>query len=175
MKNYLALIFVLWFYSGTIAQTAKSETSESAILEKLHWIIERSDMNKVRSEFQKICNDNNFPYLVSGLKDGTYKGVTPFDDYDYKHEVVFEMKNGKMISIDYDEVHRDVHAKQHDEEYCKKMLQSGTTPAIAYPKYESGMLNKQNFNEIDAISGASYSLYRFKLAILYAVMNSGQL
>jgi len=175
MKNYLALIFVLCFYSGTIAQTAKSETSESTVLERLHWIIERSDMDKIRSEFQKICNDHQFPSLVSGLKDGTYKGATPFDDYNYKHEVVFEMKNGKMISIDYDEVHRDGHAKQHDEEYGKNMLQSGTTPAIAYPKYESGMLNKQNFNEIDAVSGASYSLYRFKLAILYAMLNSGQL
>jgi len=175
MKNYLALIFVLCFYSGTIAQTPKSETSKSAVLEKLHWIIERSDMNKVRSEFQKICNDHQFPSLVSGLKDGVYKGATPFDDYNYKHEVVFEMKNGKMISIDYDEIHRDGHGKQHDEEYCKKMLQSGTTPAIAYPKYELGMLNKQNFNEIDAVSGASYSLYRFKLAILYAMLNSGAL
>jgi len=175
MKNYLALIFVLCFHYGTIAQTAKSETSESAILQKLHWIIERSDMDKVRSEFQKICNDHHLPELVSGLKDGTYKGATPFDDYAYKHEVVFEMKNGKMISIDYDEIHRTGHAKQHDEEYCKNMLQSGTTPAIAYPKYESGMLNKQNFNEIDAVSGASYSLYRFKLAILYAMLNSGEL
>ena len=175
MKNYLALIFVFCFYSETIAQTAKPETSESAILQKLHWIIERSDVDKVRSEFQKICNDHQFPSLVSGLKDGTYKEATPFDDYNYKHEVVFEMRNGKMISIDYDEVHRDGHAKQHDEEYGKNMLQSGTTPAIAYPKYESGMLNKQNFNEIDAVSGASYSLYRFKLAILYAMLNSGQL
>ena len=175
MKNYLALIFVLCFYSGTIAQTPKPETSKSVVLEKLHLIIERSDMNKVRSEFQKICNDHQFPSLVSGLKDGTYKGATPFDDYNYKHEVVFEMKNGKMISIDYDEIHRDGHGKQHDEEYCKKMLQSGTTPAIAYPKYELGMLNKQNFNEIDAVSGASYSLYRFKLAILYAMLNSGAL
>ena len=37
------------------------------------------------------------------------------------------------------------------------------------------MLLKQNFNEIDAVSGASYSLYRFKLAILYAMLNSGEL
>jgi major membrane immunogen (membrane-anchored lipoprotein) len=175
MKNYLALFFVLCFCSETIAQIQHPENSKAAILEKLHLIIERSDMDKVRSEFQKICNDNNFPSLVSGLKDGTYKGATPFDDYNYKHEVVFEMKNGKMVSIDYDEIHRDGHAKQHDEEYCKNMLQSGTTPAIAYPKYESGMMNKQNFNEIDAVSGASYSLYRFKLAILYAMLNSGKL
>jgi major membrane immunogen (membrane-anchored lipoprotein) len=85
------------------------------------------------------------------------------------------MKNGKMVSIDYDEIHREGHAKQHDEDYCKRMLQSGTTPAIAYPKYECEMLSKQNYNQIDAVSGASYSLYRFKLAILYAILNSGQL
>lgn len=175
MKTYLILIFSLCFNFGTKFQPENPEKQKSAILEKLHWIIERSDMDKVRSEFQKICNDNNFSSLVLGLKDGIYKGATPFDDFDYKHEVVFEMKNGKMISIDYDEIHRDGHAKQHDEEYGENMLQSGTTPAIAYPKYESGMLKKQNFNEIDAVSGASYSLYRFKLAILYAMLNSMQL
>jgi major membrane immunogen (membrane-anchored lipoprotein) len=175
MKNYFILIFALSYYLGAYSQTGNTSNQKSTVLEKIHWIIERSDMDNVRSSFQKICTENHFSSLVSGLKDGNYKGTTPFDDYDYKHEVVFEMKNGKMISIDYDEVHRNGHAKQNDEEYCKNMLQSGTTPAIAYPKYESGMLNKQNFNEIDAVSGASYSLYRLKLAILYAIMNSGQL
>lgn len=37
------------------------------------------------------------------------------------------------------------------------------------------MMAKQNFIQIDAVSGAIYSLYRFKLAILYAILNSGQL
>ena len=91
------------------------------------------------------------------------------------HEVVFEMKSGKMISIDYDEIHHDGHAKQCNEDYCNRMLQSGTNPAIANSKYEMEMLTKQNYNQIDAVSGASYSLYRFKLAILYAILNSGQL
>lgn len=175
MKNYLFLFPILLFAAVLKAQTSEPKTSNPAILEKLHWIIERSDMNTVRTKFQEICNDNNFPSIVSGLKDGNYKGETPFDDYGYKHSVIFEMKKGRIASIDYDEIHRDGHAKQHDEEYCKNMLQSGTTPAIAYPKYESAMLEKQDFNQIDAVSGASYSLYRFKLAILYAVLNSGQL
>jgi len=171
MKNYYILIFALSFYLGTTAQS----NGKSDILEKIHWIIERSDMAKVRLSFQKICSENHFSSIVSGLKDGTYKGSSPADDYGYRHEVVFEMKNGKMISIDYDEIHTNGHAKQHDEEYCKQMLQSGTTPAIAYPVYEKEMLNKQDFNQVDAVSGASYSNYRFKLAILYAIMNSGQL
>lgn len=172
MKNYLLLIFALSFYLGTLAQT---ENSKSTTLEKIHWIIERSDMEKVRQTFKEICGENRFPAVVSGLKDGVYKGSSPADDYGYRHEVTFEMKNGKMISIDYDEIHSDGHTKQHDEEYGKRMLQSGTTPAIAYPKYENQMLRTQDFSKIDAVSGASYSNYRFKLAILYAILNSGQL
>jgi Major membrane immunogen, membrane-anchored lipoprotein len=172
MKNYLVLMLAFFFYLGTNAQT---QNSKAAILEKIHWIIERSDMNKVRSAFQEICDENHFSSLVLGLKDGTYKGSSPADDFGYRHEVVFEMKNGKMISVDYDEIHTDGHAKQHDEEYGKEMLQNGTTPAIAYPIYENQMLDKQDFNKIDAVSGASYSDYRFRLAILYAILNSGQL
>ena len=56
MKNYFALIFALCFYYGTIAQTANPETSESAILEKLHWIIERSDMD--RSEERRVGKES---------------------------------------------------------------------------------------------------------------------
>ncbi|MBV5348292.1 hypothetical protein JZU61_01270, partial [bacterium] len=168
MKNYSTLLIVCFIVGSSFSRTANPDPAKSAILVKIHWIIERSDMNKVRSAFQEVCNENHFPSVVSGLKDGTYKGDSPADDYGYQHEVVFEMKNGKMISIDYDEIHTSGHAKQHDEEYCKQMLQSGTTPAIAYPSYEKQMLEKQDFNQIDAVSGASYSQYRFKLAILYA-------
>jgi major membrane immunogen (membrane-anchored lipoprotein) len=175
MKNYLMPLFVCFIVGSSFPQPANPDPAKSAILEKIHWIIERSDMNKVRSAFQEICNENHFSSLVSGLKDGTYKGASPADNYGYRHEVIFEMKNGKMISIDYDEIHKDGHAKQHDEDYCKRMLQSGTTPAIAYPIYENQMLKKQDFNQIDALSGASYSDYRFRLAILYAILNSGQL
>jgi len=175
MKNYLVLLTPLFFYFGNFAQTQVSPTSKSAILEKTHWMIERSEMTKVKSEFQNICNENHFSSIVKGLKDGTYKGTTPADDYGYKHEVIFEMKNGQMVSLDYDEISSDGHAKQTSKEYCEQMLQSGTTPAITYPNYETEMLAKQDFNQVDAVSGASYSLYRFRLAILYAILNSGQL
>ncbi len=175
MKKYSRLPLVLFFFCGITVQAQKPENSKSEILEKIHWMIEHSDMNQVRSGFQKSMNYNHFTSLVSGLKDGTFQGNTPADDYGYRHKVVFEVKNGRMISIDYDEVLLDGHAKQHDEEYCSRMIKSGTTPAIAYPIYEEEMLRKQDFNEVDAVSGASYSLYRFKLAILYAILNSDQL
>jgi major membrane immunogen (membrane-anchored lipoprotein) len=175
MENYITLLFPLFFYLGISTQSPKAEESTTSVLEKTHWMIERSEINKVKSEFQKICSENDLGSIVSDLKDGTYRGTTPADDYGYRHQVIFEIKTGRMISIDYDEINQDGHAKQYDEEYCKRMLVSGTSPAIAYPKYEAEMLEKQDFNQVDAVSGASYSLYRFRLAILYAISNSEQL
>jgi major membrane immunogen (membrane-anchored lipoprotein) len=169
------LIFALSFYLGVYSQSENTGKDKSAILEKMHWIIERSDMNKVRQVYKEMCDENQLSSMVSKLKDGSYKGTTPADDYGYRHEVVFEMKNGKVISVDYNEIHKDGHSKRHDEDYAKSMIKSGTTPAIAYPSYENQLLSKQDFNKVDAVSGASYSLYRFKLAILYAILNSGQL
>jgi major membrane immunogen (membrane-anchored lipoprotein) len=174
MKNYLILTAII-FCGVLTSRSANPDPAKVAVLEKIHWIIERSDMNKVRTAFKQICDENHFSMLVSGLKDGTYKGTSPADDYGYRHEVTFEMKGGKMISVDYDEIHTDGHAKQHNEAYGKEMLQSGTTPAIAYPSYESQLLKKQDLGQIDAVTGASYSQYRFKLAVLYAILNSGQL
>ncbi len=175
MKNYSSLLFILFFYVGISVRSQKPENPKSLVLEKTHWMIECSEMNTVLTEFQKICDENHYTSLVKGLKDGSYEGISPADDYGYQHKVIFEMKNGKMISIDYDEIHLDGRDKQHDEEYCKRMLVSGTTPAIAYPKYETEMIATQDFNRVDAVSGATYSLYRFKLAILYAILISEQL
>lgn len=174
-KNYFLLMLLLGFLTTAYAVGPQEDNKKKAVLEKLHWLIERSSMQDVRIGFERLCKQNDFPSLVRQLKDGIYKGASPEDDYGYRHEVTFEMKEGKMVSIDYDEIHKEGHAKQHDEEYCKRMLVSGTTPAVAYPQYESRMLEKQDYNKVDAISGASYSLYRFRLAILYAMLNAEQL
>ncbi|HLN72521.1 MAG TPA: hypothetical protein VK205_04450, partial [Prolixibacteraceae bacterium] len=139
-KNYFLLIFALGLYTAAYPAGPKNNNKKNAVLEQMHWLIERTDIQSVGIGFESFCKQNDFPSVVRQLKNGIYKGASPEDDYGYHHEVTFEMKNGKMISIDYDEIHKDGHAKQHDEEYCKRMLESGTTPAIAYPQYESQML-----------------------------------
>jgi major membrane immunogen (membrane-anchored lipoprotein) len=174
-KNYFLLVLAFALFSTACAASSKENDKKKTVLEQLHWLIERSSMQDVRVGFESFCKQNDFPSMVRQLKDGVYKGASPEDDYGYRHEVTFEMKGGMMVSIDYDEIHKDGHAKQHDKEYCKQMLESGTTPAIAYPSYESQMLEKQDYNKVDGISGASYSLYRFRLAILYAMLNAKQL
>jgi len=77
-----------------------------------------------------------------------------------------------IIEVDYNEVKKDGHSKQEDEEYCEEMSVMGTSPAITYPFMEDMLLSTQNMMKVNAVSGASYSLQRFRLAVTIALMNS---
>ena len=57
-------------------------------------------------------------------------------------------------------------------EYCEEMSAIGPTPAIAYPNMEEQFINKQNLSNIDAVTGASYSLYLFRYAAMIALMKA---
>jgi len=48
------------------------------------------------------------------------------------------------------------------------MLKSGTSPSIAYPIYEQELIKNQDYMKVDAVTGATYSLYRFRMAVAKA-------
>jgi len=52
------------------------------------------------------------------------------------------------------------------------MSVTGTTPAIAYPILEEEMLMTQNIMDVNAVSGATYSLHRFRYAVMLALMKA---
>ena len=122
--------------------------------------------------FQQLIKMYGLPVSAEGAKDGTYIGTTPYDAFDYRHEVLIKIQDGKVVELDYNEVKKDGHGKQEDEEYCEEMSVTGTTPAIAYPLMEEMLLATQNMMEVDAVSGASYSLQRFRLAMTIALMQA---
>ncbi|HUX59644.1 MAG TPA: hypothetical protein VMV47_19405 [Bacteroidales bacterium] len=138
----------------------------------LHFIIETSSIDRVDSIFYQMINQYDLPVDAKGAKDGTYKGESPYDAFDYKHIVEMEIKDEKIVSLDYNEIHKNGIGKEEDESYCKEMSVTGTSPDIAYPLMEAEMLEKQNTMKVSAVSGATYSLYRFRYAITVALMKS---
>ena len=138
----------------------------------LHLIIETSPIPEVDSVFNSIVKRNNIPTDAKGCADGIYTGESPYDAYDYNHFVTIEIQNEKIISVDYNEIKKDGIGKEEDEPYNKEMSISGTTPAVAYPAMENQLLEKQNMNSVDAVSGATYSLYRFRYALSIALMKA---
>jgi major membrane immunogen (membrane-anchored lipoprotein) len=138
----------------------------------LHFMMETSPVAEVDTLFQQLIQLYELPVKAEGAKDGSYIGSTPYDAFDYRHEVKIKILNGKIVEVDYNEVKKDGRGKQEDEEYCEEMSVSGTTPAIAYPLMEEMLLTTQNMMEVDAVSGASYSLQRFRLAMTIALMKA---
>ena len=138
----------------------------------LHFIIETSGIAHVDSIFDQMIHTNNLPLTADGCKDGVYVGESPYDAFDYKHVAKIVIKDGKILSVDYNEVLWNGKGKREDLEYCKEMSVTGTTPTQAYPAMEKQLLEKQDVSGIDAVSGASYSLYRFRYAVIVALMKA---
>ena len=136
----------------------------------LHFQIETSPIPKVDTLFNRNVNYYKIPVNPDSCADGEYTGESPYDAFDYKHVVKLKIKDGKIVAVDYNEIHKSGKGKQEDEEYCKEMSVMGTDPSIAYPVMEKQLLEKQNINEIGAVTGASYSLYRFRYAVMVALM-----
>ena len=80
-----------------------------------------------------------------------------------------EINEGKIINIHYDELKPNDKNKRTDTEYNREMLKSGTSPAIAYPIYEQQLIKSQDYMKVDAVTGATYSLYRFRIAVAKAL------
>lgn len=141
-------------------------------LVSLHFVMETSAVEEVDTLFGQLIEIYDLPVNASGVKDGTYTGSSPYDAFDYKHVVKIRIENGEIVEVDYNEVKYDGIGKQEDVEYCEEMSVSGTTPAIAYPAMEEMLIATQDMMEVDGISGATYSLYRFRYAVTVALMKA---
>jgi len=141
-------------------------------LVSLHFNMETSPVDEVDKLFIQLIKMYDLPINAEGAKDGSYVGTSPYDAFDYRHEVKIQIKEGKIVALDYNEVKKDGHGKQEDEDYCEEMSVTGTTPAIAYPSMEEMLLSAQNMMQVDGVSGATYSLYRFRFAVTLALMQA---
>jgi len=144
----------------------------TASLKSLHFILETSSIERVDQQFTLLIKSYDLPVSAKDCADGTFIGESPYDAYDYKHVVKLTIKDEKIISVDYDEINYKGTGKRNNKEYCEEMSVSGTTPAIAYPVYENGLVEKQNMLKVDAVTGATYSLYRFRYAVTLALMKA---
>jgi len=137
--------------------------------QKLHLMIERSSVDTVKANFNLFVNKNALNTTALNCSDGKFIGLTPADDFGYIHLAVIEINGGKIIDILYDELKSNGTNKRTDINYNHEMLKSGSSPSIAYPIYEQQLIKKQNIMKVDAVTGATYSLYRFRMAVAKAL------
>ena len=179
-SNIKAVLSVVLLISCSAAESSLDEIKAfqpddkyfKASLVSLHFQIETSDIPTVDKAFNSIVEHYSIPTDASGCADGYYTGESPYDAYDYKHVVQLEIKDEKIAGVDYNEVHANGIGKQEDKEYCEEMSVTGTDPSRAYPAMEKQLLEQQTIMEVDGLSGATYSRYRFRYAVMVALMKA---
>ena len=91
-----------------------------------------------------------------GMKDGKYEvEAAAADKNGYKSTLTLEVKDGKIVAADYDEISTEGASKQSDAEYNKKMKEFGkvTNPEEAFPALEKAIVEKQFFSTYYIIFG----------------------
>lgn len=171
--RFRLLLPVLLFLLGSCKQTTKKSNITSTDFMIMHYAIERQDADSANKFLTYYIRKFDLPVDAQKLSDGEFYGESLADDYGYKHTAKITIQNGKIVSIEYDEI-KNGHSKQTDTAYCSQMNahQPKSAPSLTYPAYEKALLDSQNLMKIDAITGATYSLYRFRYAVIQAFMKA---
>ncbi len=101
-----------------------------------------------------------------GFKDGSYRAeMKDFDDHGWKDYVNVTVADGKITEVESDSLNsEDGHKKSEDEAYKEAYIGAGfeTYPAATSEKLESGLIEKQDINQVDTVAGATHSSDTFK-------------
>jgi len=96
------------------------------------------------------------PVETGGTKwrDGTYTARTEFDDYGYYGEIELVIADGKISEVRYDEKDREGNPKGEDYPY--------PLGPESEDKYEEQLLETQDPEKVEVITGATQTWERFK-------------
>jgi major membrane immunogen (membrane-anchored lipoprotein) len=100
----------------------------------------------------------------SGLHDGYYTAeAAEFDSHGWKEFVTICVRNGRIITVEYNAKNPSGFIKSWDMEYMRHMGKAeGTYPNEYTRVYASQLLDKQNPGAIDVLSGATESHEKFR-------------
>ena len=97
------------------------------------------------------------------LKDGYYTAQAAQFSHGWKEYVTIMVKGGKIVSVEYNAENPSGFIKSWDNAYMQNMLHSNGTYPNEYTRYYAGeLLDHQNADGIDALSGATSSYGSFQ-------------
>ena len=99
----------------------------------------------------------------TGLRDGYYTAQAAEFSHGWKEYITIMVKGGSIVSVEYNAENSSGFIKSWDNAYMQNMLHSnGTYPNEYTRNYAGQLLEKQQADSIDALSGASSSCGSFQ-------------
>ncbi|MBF0779263.1 FMN-binding protein [Streptococcus cuniculi] len=100
---------------------------------------------------------------MAELKDGTYSAESDADDRGYKIVHTITVKDGKITESTFDYEDKDGKMKSENEEYNKMMSEkAGVSAKEAIEKLNAGLVEKQDVEAVEVVSGATHTSEDFK-------------
>lgn len=99
------------------------------------------------------------------MQDGYYTAeFASFDAHGWKEFITIYVNNNKIVTVDYNAKNASGFIKSWDMDYMRTMnATDGTYPNKYTRAYAVALLNKQNPEGVDVISGATHSYTSFQL------------
>jgi major membrane immunogen (membrane-anchored lipoprotein) len=107
------------------------------------------------------------------LKDGYYTAEQAEYNYGWKEFLTIYVKNGKIITAEYNAKNASGFIKSWDMDYMRRMNEADNNYPNKYTRaYVSELLNRQDVEGIDAMSGATDSFGSFKMLAIAVIAHA---
>ncbi|MDR1965208.1 MAG: FMN-binding protein [Synergistaceae bacterium] len=102
----------------------------------------------------------------NALQNGYYTAETADYNYGWKEFITIYVRNGRIVTAEYNARNASGFMKSWDMEYMRVMNRSDSNYPNKYTRtYVSELLRRQSAEGIDAMSGATESFHSFKLLV----------
>lgn len=119
--------------------------------------------------------NTNTEKTAAAFKDGEYKGTyDKMDSHGWKPQIDIKIEGGKITKVDFDNVNKDGKLKSQDEAYEASMKKAKNIGPKEYtPKLDQQLVDSQDAEKIDGVTGATSSSNEFK-ALSKAVLEKAK-
>lgn len=157
-------------------------TPSEAFNEMNERLVEKQDIANVDTVTGATGSSESFTKMVQAALENAKSGDTSeivlpmndtytaaekdFDDHGWKASVSITFEDGNITEVEYNEIDKDGNLKKDDKEYNKSMAEkSGISAKDAMAQLEASLIEKQDVESIDAITGATGTVSRFKTLV----------
>ncbi len=122
-------------------------------------------------KFQKVVKMAlGLEIAQEGLTDGVFTAETEADERGWKAVLEITVENGQIVAVDFDEVNEEDARKSEDEAYAERMsAATDITPAEAYEALEQALLDNQDIEAVETVTGATSSTEKFQKLVKEAL------
>lgn len=168
-KKILVLLLIVAMVISVVAGcTAKEETPGPAETPK-------ETPKDTPDNTAKDTPDKKPEAKEMNYKDGTYYAELEDEGKDWQPRVELVVENGKITEVDYDEYDDKDNRKSEDKEYNQQWESVANTNAVkAYPELEKRLIEVQDIEAVDTVSGATMATELFKKAVAEAIKEGPQ-